>query len=137
MNRTPSRAGAVLVVSMVCLLIVTALIATMISGTLQRRLHLRKLHDVRQAELLLVAGYERALAQLSRDDSYDGESWEPVVNGSGSVATVEITMTADDDSQQFTNVAVTYVPDSPRTVRRSGRFLISPTSSNNEESKND
>src|SRR5215212_2333351 len=70
------RQGAVLVAALVCLLIVMAMLGAMLKGTLiaQRQLHRER--DLRQTELLLQAGSDRAAYRLGTDAQYHGETWK-------------------------------------------------------------
>jgi hypothetical protein len=66
----------VLVATMVCLLIVLAMLGAMLLGALRasRQLHVER--DLRQCELLLHAGVERAAFHLAEDSAYAGETWK-------------------------------------------------------------
>ena len=60
LRRECRRTGAVLVVALVCLFIVMSLLGGMLKGALRERRQLGQQRDLRQTELLLEAGVDRA-----------------------------------------------------------------------------
>lgn len=68
--------GAVLVAALVALLIVMSLLGTMLLGAIAARRQLRAERQLRQCELLLRAGIDRAAAQKAKDAAYRGETWQ-------------------------------------------------------------
>ena len=76
-DRPRSRRGVVLVAVLICLLCVTALMAGMTRSVLRLQKQVKTERSARQAELLLEAGWQRALHQLGRDPGYAGETWQP------------------------------------------------------------
>ena len=66
----------VLVCMLVCVAIATGLVTTTLQSALRARHELRLQRQLRQTELLLTAGLERAVARLRSDASYPGETWE-------------------------------------------------------------
>jgi Tfp pilus assembly protein PilX len=122
------RAGTVLIVALVALVVVMAMLGSMLTGTLRARRQLHAERDRRQTELLLQAGLERAAFQLGRDAAYRGESWElaaddVVGTGEGKV-TIAASREADDQPWQI-NVVAEYPRGSPLSVRRSQTFTLS------------
>jgi hypothetical protein len=69
------RRGTVLVAVLVCLLVVMGILANMLKGTLRAHRQLHRERDLRQTELLLQAGSDRAAFQLASDPKYSGETW--------------------------------------------------------------
>lgn len=126
MNRRSPRSGAVLFAALVCLLVSASIVSTMIAGALHRRVQLRSLHRVRQAELLVTTARDRALRQLERDEAYDGEVWTPllVAEPHRLSAAVEIRVLAESDKPSRLEITVTYPRNDSRPVRRSGEFTI-------------
>jgi len=129
MNAKSSRRrkrGTVIVVTLVCLVIVMGMIASMLSGSLRARRQLHAERDRRQAELLLQAGVDRAIFKIAKDAEYRGESWQlpaDSVLGSGEGAvTITASRQADDHPWQFLVVAE-YPIGSPISVRRSRTFI--------------
>ena len=67
--------GAVLIAVLVCLLIVTMILGSMLQGTLRARRQLHKERDLCQTEFLLQAGADRAMFRLGSEPDYRGETW--------------------------------------------------------------
>jgi hypothetical protein len=61
---------------LVCVAIATSLVAATLQSALRARHELRLQCQLRQTELLLTAGLERAVARLRTDAAYRGETWE-------------------------------------------------------------
>ncbi len=93
-----------------------------------------------QAEWLAEAGVDRALAKLSYDPDYKGETWEipvdelglPAVKdtekGPAAVVKIEVEPAKGQDGGRILRVRADYPPDPPRRVRVS-REVIAPKSS--------
>jgi Tfp pilus assembly protein PilX len=92
------RRGAVIVASLVCMLVVMAILGAMLRGTLRNFRQMRSERDLRQAELLLEAGSQRAAHKLAADSNYRGETWNlpaDAIAGAGEGrVTIEVTPTA-------------------------------------------
>jgi hypothetical protein len=71
-----NRRGLVLTAALVCLVVSMAIIGTMLKAALTARRQLHTERDVRQAELLLQAGFDRATSKLAADSTFDGDTWE-------------------------------------------------------------
>jgi type II secretory pathway component PulK len=69
------RCGVALVSALVALVIVVALVSTMLLAAVQSRRQLRRERDLRQCELLLRSGLDRAARRLVKDEAYEGETW--------------------------------------------------------------
>ena len=72
----PDRRAAVLICMLVCVAIAASLVAATLQSALRARRELRLQRQLRQTELLLTAGLERAVARLRSDAAYRGETWE-------------------------------------------------------------
>jgi hypothetical protein len=121
------RRGVVLVAALVCLLVVMALLGNLLLGTLRtsRRLHAER--DLRQCELLLQAGMDRAAFRLAKEADYRGETWTlpaAAIAGTGDgQVTVEVTREVDSKPRQLSIVAE-YPVGGERSIRRSRTILI-------------
>ena len=128
------RSGTVLVAALVCLLVVTAMIGTMLQHALAARRQLRAERDLRQAELLLQAGADRAALLLVRKKDYRGETWttpDEALAGRGQV-TIKALLDSDTASWRV-HIVAEYPVGSQRSVRRSRTFVIpSPLSTAQE-----
>jgi hypothetical protein len=121
------RRGVVLVAALVCLLVVMALLGSLLLGTLRtsRQFHVER--DLRQCELLLQAGVDRAAFRLAKEAGYRGETWtlsaaSVAGTGDGQV-TVEVIRTADAAQRQL-GVVAEYPVGGERSIRRSRTILI-------------
>ena len=118
--------GAVLVAALVCLLIVTAMLSTMLQGALRARRQLHRERDLRQAELLLQAGVERAAFRLSGEMNYRGEEWklpaEAIVGSGAGRVTIETTRDAGESWQ--VKVAAEYPVGGETSIQRTRAFSI-------------
>lgn len=99
-KRAPRRAS-VLVCMLVCVTIATALVTATLQSALRARRELRLHRQLQQTELLLTAGLERAVARLSSDATYPGETWEldpaTLPNYPPGCVTIEVTAAHTED----------------------------------------
>jgi hypothetical protein len=72
-GRRPRR-GLVIVAALVCLLIVTSILSSMLQNALRARRQLRIERDRRQVELLVQAGADRAAFRLTTEPSFRGDT---------------------------------------------------------------
>ena len=122
------RRGAVLVVALVGLLIVTALLGTMLHSALQARRQMRKERDHLQCELLLQAGLDRAAFRLAEDADYAGETWNlPAADVFGQAeGRVTIEVTRAEDMPPQIRVVAEYPLAGEHSVRRSHTLSTQP-----------
>ena len=73
--RTTARSGAVIVAALVCLLIVMTMIGAMLQTAMRARRQMHAERDLRQTELLLQAGMQRAAVRIANESEYRGETW--------------------------------------------------------------
>lgn len=126
-SRAGHRTGAVMVAALVCLLLVTALVTAMLQSALQSRRQLRVEQHVRQTQLLLQAGAERAGYQIAADAGYQGETLRLLIPGSAETREGEVAIRATNiESRSLTRVEVVarYPLDSPHVVKRTLSFSI-------------
>jgi type II secretory pathway component PulK len=128
------RRGTVIVATLVCLLVVMAILGTMFRGTLRDLRQLRTERDLLQAELLLQAGRERAIYRLVNDTNYRGETWNLPADaisdkGEGRV-TIEIT-SAESQKAGTAKILAEYPLGSDSSIRRSMEFQM-PTQNTQE-----
>lgn len=130
------RRGAILIVSLVCLVIVMALVGTMLVGAMRSSRQLRVERDLVQCELLLQAGLDRAARDLAANPAdYAGETLDiPAAEIGGSAAgrvTTEVTRTGDQPPQ--VRVGAEYPAGSEHSIRRSRTFHLSSSPSPSQE----
>jgi hypothetical protein len=128
-GRQAARRGAVLVAALVCMIIVMTMLGTMLQSTLHSRRQLHTRRDVRQTELLVEAGLDRAALRLAREPEYRGETWElpsesVVGRGAGRV-TIEASREADETPWQV-RVIAEYPIGNELSVQRSRTFFVQP-----------
>jgi hypothetical protein len=130
------RGGAVLVAALVALLIVMAMLASMLEGTLRARRQLHVQRDLRQTELLLQAGVERAALQLARDASFRGDTWnvpaESLADRGVGRVTTEISQQSD-DGPWIVRIVAEFPLGTAASIRRSREFQIPISTLRSEE----
>jgi hypothetical protein len=130
----------VLAAALVCLLIVMGMLAGMLKGALRERRQMRQERDLRQTELLVEAGANRAAFRLAADDSYAGETWnvptgEIIGLGAGQVV-IEVARKETDEDETDDNddgpwqvrVVAEYPLGGESSIRRTRSFAIAPQS---------
>jgi hypothetical protein len=131
-----ARRGTVLVAALVCLLVMMTILGNMLLGSTRARRQLHPERDLRQTELLLVAGAERAAYRLATQPNYRGEIWslpaESIVgDGAGEVA---ITATRNSDRAPWqVRVVAEYPHGSRLPIHRSRTFLVPSPSTQAQE----
>lgn len=124
-----SRRGVTLVGALVCLLIVTSIVASMLQSALRARRQLRAERDRRQVELLIAGGAARAVHRVGADSGFRGDTWnlpaEAIVGSGEGRVTTEITPAKGDRNWQV-RVVAEYPLGRDLTIRRSQAFRISP-----------
>jgi len=123
------RQGSVLIVVLVCLSIAMALIGASLRSALHERRALRTQLQLRQTELLLTAGIQRARLQLETAAEFTGETWElaPEAFSAAESAQVEINVTqAGEDLPLEVRVTARLSLDPDKTIQRSYTFSMEP-----------
>jgi Tfp pilus assembly protein PilV len=120
--------GSVLIAALVCLLIVSALLGSMLLAALQASRQIRKERDRRQCELLLQAGAERAAFRLAQQPEYAGETWnlppDSIIGMGAGQVTIAVTRPAERPPQ--IDVVAEYPLDGERSIRRSRTLSTHP-----------
>jgi type II secretory pathway component PulK len=132
MSVLPRRRGTILIVALLCLLVVMSLLGTMLLAAMQSTRQLHAERDLRQCELLLQAGIERALTRLAEQPDYQGETHELTAaeiidQGTGRLTIAVTPATSDGPSQLL--VSAEYPAGSEFAVRRS-RTISIPSNAN-------
>ena len=124
-----SRQASVLVCVLVCLAVATSLVTSSVRNALDQRRAMRTQHQLRQTELLLSAGVQRAAQRLQSKSGYVGEVWELPAEVISNInpGQVEIVVTSK-GKQGPRNVRVTAkLSTGPHTaIKRSYAFSIDP-----------
>jgi type II secretory pathway component PulK len=130
------RRGAVLIVTLVCLVIVMALVGTMLVSAIRSGRQWKVERDLVQCELLLQAGVDRAAARLAANPAeYEGEKLEITADeiGSGSAGQVTIEIARKNGQQPQVRVLAEYPAVSDHSVRRSRTILFTTNPSPSQE----
>lgn len=121
------RRGSVLVAALVCLLVVMTMLGSMLQGALRARRQLHAERDLRQTELLLQAGVDRAAFRFAGETDYRGETWdllaESIVGGGEGRVTIEASRNSEEEPWQV-RVVSEYPLGGESSIRRSRTFLV-------------
>jgi hypothetical protein len=131
-----SRGGVVVIVALVCLLIVTSIVGSMLQSALRARRQLHAERDCRQTELLLEAGADRAAASLAATPEFRGDTWEvPAAEIVGHGAGRVITKLSRSDDERFWQLRVVaeYPLGRDFPIMRSQTFQFSSSTIRSQE----
>lgn len=135
-QKPPRRKGIVLFVVLVCLLVITIMVGTMLKGAIRARRQLRAERDLRQTELLLQAGIDRAFVQLNQETDYQGETWEVSVQNQSDKndGRVVIQTTHDSETNPLqVHIVAEYPLGNKHSIRRSTTISIPSTTTSVQE----
>ena len=126
-HRRRPRRGSVLVAALVCMLVVMMILGIMFQGVVRAHRQLHRERDLRQTELLLQAGCDRAAVQLSNAEEYHGETWslpaDMVVGAGRGRVTIETTRSGSQPTWEV-KVVAEYPQGSETSIRRSRTFQL-------------
>lgn len=121
------RRGAFLIIAMICLLLTSGLLATLLKmAALSRKAAQMEIHSL-EAEWLAESALDRAAAKLSGDANYQGETWAIKAEDLGGhhAAQVVIAVKAGDQTHLREVEAVARFPiGGPRSVKRTKRLVV-------------
>ena len=103
------RRGAVLLMVMICLLLVSMIGGSVMKLTLTQQRHIGKETNYLQAQFLAESGIERAVAQLSKNAGYLGESWDISAKELNRRAAGEVVITVSPDAGNTSEKRITVV----------------------------
>jgi type II secretory pathway component PulK len=134
-RRVRSQRGTILVVALVCLLVIMTLVGQMLLSVVRTGRQWKVERDARQCELLLQAGMNRALEQLSKNADYRGSTHELpaeqiIAQGAGRVV---IEVTRPGENQVELRVQAEYPLGSEHSVRRSRVLSLQQANSTSTE----
>ncbi len=125
---TNSRRGTALIVVMICLMLVTAVMSSMLKSTLLQRKQMLQEQFRLQAEWLLESALERAVLQRSIDSKYQGETWHisPVDLGTRYQGIAEITLKTKENNPRLLSIQahVKYPENTPFSVSRTKKIVL-------------
>ncbi len=130
------RNGLMIIAALVCLLVVTSIVGSMLQSALRARRQLHAERDRRQTEMLLEAGADRAAARFAAEAEFRGDTWnlpaETIVGHGDGRVTTQISRNADSEAWQI-HVVAEYPLGRDYPIRRSHTFqLASPTTQSQE-----
>ena len=117
-----TRTGAILVVALICLLLITVLAASLTRTVLLQREQVIRDEWRLQAEWLADAGLDRAVARLSAESDYAGEEWRPQLNDDGiALGRVRIVVSGEETTGDASLVRVNVTADVPADATERAR----------------
>ena len=131
-----AQRASILICVLVCLAVSTALVTSMVHNALQSRREIRTQHQVRQAELLLAAGVQRAAQQLQLASDYLGEEWTLALGVIPHVDSGRVTIyatRAEGKRQRKVSVTAHLLIGDSIVVQRSYSFSTKLNNSKNKE----
>ena len=135
-RRHTIRRASILVCVLVCLAVSTALVTSTVQTALVARRAVRTQHQLRQTELLLAAGVQRAALQFQASSDYEGETWQlsPHTIPGIENAQVQIELaSAEGDSSREVHVTARLSLAEHAAIQRSYRFSLDPQLSSDQE----
>ena len=112
-----SRRGAVLMLILVCLLLLTMTTGVLLRAALLHREHSHTALPQSQARWLAHAAAEAATVQLKDDPSWSGESWtisaEELAGSDAARLTVSVSQVVGRPDSRLVAITVDYPPDEP------------------------
>ena len=134
-----NRRGAALIVAMICAVLVTLMLSTMVKITLTRAQQARHREQALQADWLAEAGVERAQAMLTAQPDYQGETWaiEAETLGGPYHGAVTITVAAIPENPQARDVRVQadYPAGQTERIRKSKQIKMILTPGTSDDSQ--
>lgn len=123
-----SRRGTALIVVMVCLMLVSAIMSSMLKSTLLQRKQMMKEQFRLQAEWILESALERAVLRRANDPKYQGEIWHisPLDLGTRYQGSAEITLKTEGKNARLLSIQahVRYPDDAPFSVSRTKKIVF-------------
>jgi hypothetical protein len=124
------------VAALVCLVIVTTIVGSMLQGALRARRQLHAERNRRQTELLLAAGANRAAARLASDPEFRVDTWnlpaEEIVGLGDGRVTTEFSINNDTGARQL-HVVAEYPIGRELPIRRSQSFQLPSVTTQSQE----
>jgi type II secretory pathway component PulK len=123
------RSGAFMIVAMICLLLTTALMGTLLKMAV---LGLRQAHvdaSGLQADWLAESALDRAAAKLAKDATYAGETWNIPEEDLDGLHTGRVVISINPPVQNLAEVEVAaqYPAEGAFSVKRTKRLLVALT----------
>jgi type II secretory pathway pseudopilin PulG len=128
--------GMMVIAALTCLLIASAIVVSTVQSAIRLRRQLHAERNLRQTELLLTAGAERAAKRLSQDANFGGDAWElpaDAIIGGGAGRVTTVVSRIENRQAWSVHVVAEYPLNRDFTVRRSRTFTTSNSTTLPEE----
>ena len=125
-----TRQGAVTVIVLITILIISSVGLSMLQTTLQERELTLRLQNLQQSEWLVESGITRAVNQLQSSAEYKGEVWELSKKELGSSHSGRVTIQIAEAPEESTLRTITVIGDYPANPQkriRSRREIVVST----------
>lgn len=122
-----NRKGAFLLIAMVCLMLTSGLLGTLLKMASANRNQAQFEAASLQAQWLAESALDRAAAKLSADANYPGETWDIKPEELGGPHAGQVVITAkpgDGSALRNVEVVARFPLESPRSVKRTRRLTI-------------
>jgi type II secretory pathway component PulK len=125
--RAKPRRGAILAVTIVCLIVAVAMLTAILSEATARRRQTRVALWQVQAQWLAESGLERAAWRLAGDPNYSGERWtlpaEEFHGDAAAAVTIEVEAVAGQPRRRLVRAQADY-PDDPHDRARQSKQTV-------------
>jgi type II secretory pathway component PulK len=109
-----NRRGAVLLIVLICVMLVTMIGASLLKLALTQRRQIQREQMRSQAAWLADSAVDRAAAQLRRDATYSGETWTPQVGSDSGSAEIRI---ENDQNHRIASITVDFPANTVHRAR--------------------
>ena len=124
---TSTRSGAVLVVALICLLLLSVLAASLTRTVLLQREQVIREEWQLQAEWLAEAAIDRAVVRMESTPDYEGEEWLPVSNEGTPLGRVHIVLAPDESETEVSRTRINVTADVPAGTQQRVRVQRAAT----------
>lgn len=122
------RRGGFLIVAMICLLLSTVLVGTVLTLVQAQRRQMTQEQICLQTDWLAESGLERAVARLKADAAYTGETWSVTADELGGAEAgevmIDIRPVENHPDQRIVHVEAIYPAGAKQAVRRTRQTTV-------------
>jgi hypothetical protein len=123
-----SRRGGIMVIAMVCLVITTLILGSLLKMVTMHHTQMRYEQQRIQADWLAEAGLERAADKLTADPNYSGETWQipaaEMGGEQGGSVQIAIEPAPGHPDQRIVSVAAIFPTETKRFAKRSKKVTV-------------
>lgn len=121
MSNDHPRRGAIALIAMITLVLVSMIGASLLKSALAQRRQMDRERCRVQAEWLAEAGLERAAAMLRGNADYSGETWKIAAESLGGAEPGEVQIAVTPDAQQPSQRKISVIADYPVNIEHRAR----------------